>query len=300
MSVCIAAICNAQNSSETRIFAIADMRMSTGESSNDTAAVKGAVKGLCLPCDWLALYAGNNVAPVVPIVNRACEIIRSHGENKVEHFMEAFRSSYQEHLAQLVESKVLSRWRLTTKEFFERGREKFGDDVFDSMCAAIEQLKLECSLMVAGVDEEGMGHIFTVRNPGIVESRDVPGFWAIGNGDYAALSMLGFFGQNDMFNLAHTMYHLAAKFMAESATDVGRKTWSWILSPYGFDLPDLNLEDELRKYWGSHFKRHMPPKAHGPILAQVTEAEKRFTRDRNKIVETLKHEKKSRKKSTAA
>src|SRR5712675_2793397 len=65
MSVCLAAICrdNEEVGSESRIVALADRRVSHGEYSNEDASVKG----IWLPHDWFALYAGNDVSPAIPI-----------------------------------------------------------------------------------------------------------------------------------------------------------------------------------------------------------------------------------------
>jgi len=235
MSVCIAAICwgAEKKLNDDRIVVVTDRKMSGIEFSNEDASVKN----MWLSSQWGVVFAGADISPCVPIIDAVRkEINRPEKENKLEVVSAAFESAYQEHLSKLAAAKCLGRWRLSMKDFLETGRKKFGADVFDSLCHQIEQVKLQCKFLVYGFDESLEPHIFTVANPGYAEVRDTPGYFAIGNGDFAAMSILGFFRQNIVNDIYRTCYNVAAaKFMAERASDVGKESFGFILPPEGGD-----------------------------------------------------------------
>ena len=187
MSVCIAAICG----SNTRIIAACDTKASGEQSSNELAALKA----IWVAERWLAMYAGGDISPYIPIcraVERKIKGIPSK-ELTVETMTRAFESSYQEYLSNLAAAKVLGRWKLTMEQFYATGLKKLGADVFDSYCNQIDQVRLQCQFLVCGFDGESKPHLFSVRNPGIAENRDTPGYWAIGDGDFGAMSTWEFF-----------------------------------------------------------------------------------------------------------
>jgi hypothetical protein len=267
MTICIAAITNWRDRENRgrRIFMVSDRKMSHGFASNDNLPDKC----LWLPENWMAMVAGNDVPLAIPIRDHVT--YKMEGQpNDLPTWMAAFEEAYQQQLSAHAEAKILGRWQLSMKQFYESGRVKFGDDVFDQICAAIERIKLDVTFLVCGFDDEDAPHIFTVRNPGIAECHDMAGFWAIGSGDYAALTMLGFFGQSEIANLAHTIYHVyAAKFMAENATDVGKRSFAWLMTPRSNEPLNLKLADEMRAIWREHFKNAMPPTAHEPIIREI-------------------------------
>ncbi|HWY22454.1 MAG TPA: hypothetical protein VNX26_14600 [Candidatus Acidoferrum sp.] len=243
MSVCIAAI-----STTNEIIAIVDRKVASGEFSNEDATTKsGLVNG------WLCMFAGNDTAPAPPIMKRANELC-SGKENTLEVLVHAFETSYQEYLSRLCESQVLGRWRFKDiEDFREKGRKQFGADVFDTLCHHIEQIKIRCTFLVCGLDHKNAPHIFTVSNPGVAEIRDDPGYWAIGNGQFAAMSILSFFQQSVICTTEETTYQvMTAKLMAETATDVGRASFYWRLrKESGLGTLPSELLYAVREAWTS-------------------------------------------------
>jgi 20S proteasome alpha/beta subunit len=82
---------------------------------------------------------------------------------------------------------------------------------------------IECSLIVAGVDDSG-AHIFRVDSPGQARCRDADGFTVIGNGDIVAahhLADVGWTGGRPLPEALTTIY--TAKRRAEVALGVGSK-----------------------------------------------------------------------------
>src|ERR1700682_5477719 len=154
-----------------------------------------SVKAEWISPHWLALFAGNDISPCVPI----CDMARANmtgRTNTIDSITSSFTSAYQNYLSNLAADKVLGRWKLTMEEFEDSGRKKFGQDNFDLLFSQITEVRLQCQFLVCGFDVVGLPHIFTVRNPGTAESYDTPGYYAIGDGAGAVISMLGFFRQN--------------------------------------------------------------------------------------------------------
>jgi hypothetical protein len=230
MSVCIAAIAVSEGPGGRRkeIAAMVDRKMASGEFSNEDATTKSD----WLSQNWLCMFAGNDISPALPIARRAAELIGWNEGASLEAVSGAMQQSYQEFLSNLCMSQVLGRWKFKSiEEFREKGRKQFGNDVFDMLCDKIERVRVQCTFLVCGIDGIGEPHIFTVSNPGVVENRDTPGYFAIGNGAFAAMSVMSFFKQSVVCSAEETWYHvIAAKLMAESATDVGKEVFYWRLS----------------------------------------------------------------------
>jgi hypothetical protein len=252
MSVCIAAI--SDFSGKARLVSIVDRKVSSGESSNEDATIKSS----WINTHWCALFVGNDISPCIPI-SRAVTMEIAPKENTLEIVRSTFEKCYQKYLSNLAASKCLGRWGLTMEKFLETGRKKFGPDNFDRLCHQIEQVKLQCQFLVYGFDGMAQPHLFTVQNPGYAEVKDTPGYWAIGNGAFAAMSMLGFLRQSVVVGLPQTYYNVcAAKFMAENASDVGQYSFMSEISADGFCDRDYNIGNVAREAWDRHGKPTTP------------------------------------------
>jgi hypothetical protein len=249
MSVCIAAICKGKDFEDMQIVAMCDRKASSVEFSNEDCAIKA---DRFLDGKWLAMYAGNDISPCEPILAAIRQEL-SKGDERVtvERVKGAFEKHYQAYLSNLATARVLGRWKLSMEKFLETGRKHFGADVFDNLVAQIERIGLQFQFLVAGFDWVGNPHIFTVKNPGYIEDRTTPGYWAIGSGDFAAMSTLGFFRQKVIENLSTTYYNvMAAKFMAEKAShEIGEKSLHWQFGKDGKDKAVGWLEVPIRTVW---------------------------------------------------
>jgi hypothetical protein len=223
-----------------------DRKTSSGEFSNEDATIKSWM----FHRRWLAMFVGGDISPCNPIL-RAVTAQIGDEEPIAELVKRAFEIHYQAYLSNLAAARVLGRWKLSMEEFLETGRKKFGADVFDGLVSQIEQVKLQCQFLVCGFEGPSIPHVFTVRNPGYVEDRSIPGYWAIGSGDFAAMSTLGFYKQSVVKSLGATYYNvMAAKFMAEKAThEVGENSYFWQLGNEGSENCDGGIEAYVRGVW---------------------------------------------------
>lgn len=284
MSVCIAAMSGkgTRSAGDTHeIIAIVDRKVSSTEFSNEDATTKS----MWLPNRWLAMFAGDDISAAIPIIRCAKKRLINM-ENTLENISEAMEISYQDYLANLCRSRVLGRWQFKTiEDFRQRGRKQFGADEFDTLCSHIDQVRVKCTFLICGVDDKKESHILTVSHPGIAEIRDDPGYWAIGNGSFAAMSLMSFFRQSIVNSLEQTIYNVfTAKLMAETASDVGRHPFFWRINSTGWDDSlGVRLFLEIRDEWNRVGKPLIPEGmldtiekhlASGKIVAQESGTEK--------------------------
>jgi 20S proteasome alpha/beta subunit len=227
VTVCIACICGAGNA----IVAVCDSTLSTGYTSSDRATLK-AVR---VSNNWAFMYAATDVSPLVPIRQRLRHELKSRSNNLSE-ITSAFQSVYHEQI--LMKAKDFS--------------------------LIPQETSLGVILMGFGYDDELKPHIFTAEDPqGKIDYHDIVGFQTIGAGAQTASSILYFYGQNPKTPLALTIYHAsAAKFMAESASDVGKHTSVIVFRPSGEAVllcePDI---ESLRAMWDRDGKPRVPANA---------------------------------------
>jgi hypothetical protein len=112
----------------------------------------------------------------------------------------------------------------------------FTQDECRELYARIKNVRLGCSFLVFGFDKCQKAHIFEVSEgaSGDVSDKvmDEVGFWAIGSGQYSALSILFFHEYNASREIPIAVYRVCeAKFMAESAQGVGKYTVITLFRP---------------------------------------------------------------------
>jgi len=254
MTVCIAALAEFG----TILFMVSDSKISTGVSSGDHVAHKQYP----LNRKWCAMIAGDDIAFVEPIIDNVIQrlIDRPESQLTVGSVSNEFTQAYQEVRRQHAVDRVLSTFGLSMDEFLKQGRTIFGS-TFREIKNELDRTDLGCEFLVAGFDQNGVGNIFTVSNPGISRNRTSVGYWAIGSGAYTALSAMLFHSVNWQDSAASVMYHvLEAKFMAESADGVGKHT---LLNISGADGPPTALTEagieNIRKVWAQSGRPRVPP-----------------------------------------
>lgn len=276
MTVCIAAIGRDGYSHEPErgdeiIVSVSDKKLTLFYTSSD-----GVVsKRFYIHNEWTAMMAGNDITPCVEIIDASSTFLAKK-TNTLTNVTNAVKTAFQNHLQQFNEDKILSRYGMKLSEFRRNGKKQFTPEIFNSICSQIDNTTLECEFLVFGFDQQKCPHIFTVTSPGIVGVYDKPGFWAIGSGASAALSMLFYRGQNIDTEMEKTLYHACeGKFMAESASDVGAET-EFFISKHGHNTMEGNtakILDDMRDEWEKYGKPQFPVN----VLKRIKEAEIKLT-----------------------
>jgi hypothetical protein len=267
MSVCIAGIANGGK----EIVLVSDSKAAFGDFSAD-----GAVRKIDpLFAGYVIQFAGNDPARAGAIIRRAkkrLEEIDSSGKRlPADQVAECVFQECQLELQRVQEAKVLKKHGYSYELFTSSGKDICTDSVFYDLHSELGQTKLSLDFLVAGFDEKGEGHIRFTNSATPPEDYDSLGFWAIGKGQHSALASLShareylsFVQHSDEETVA---YHLfAAKFMAESASDVGKETFALSISAR-HSIRHLFLEetDYIRAQWKQNGAPRIP-KGVKPVL----------------------------------
>jgi 20S proteasome alpha/beta subunit len=247
MTVCIAAHCFEPKIDSQCLICVADNMISTGEMSADHSARKIQVIGN----GWVAMFAGNDISCLTPIITHVRRAI-GYKRAAIEDVAAAFVGAYREQLNLLKESEVLTPISYSIEEFKSKGLAQLGPEIFARVLYDMERQVIDLSFLVAGFDEDETSHIFTVCSPGKVDYYTELGFWAIGSGQTHALGSIFNSPKRIRFiGRAGTLYRVCeAKFNAENALGVGPTTSVVIIEKNGArrHLPVDDI-DRLRPVW---------------------------------------------------
>jgi 20S proteasome alpha/beta subunit len=273
VTVCIAARCRTSDKhNKYCLVTVSDTKLSTGSYSGEMATLKLRR----FSPHWLCLIAGT-FAHHVPLVDRIGDAIGNEAV-PYEKIQKVCTDAFIAENKRLVEESVLSPFGLTLEKFL-KSRKDLGDSLYERTWAEVSRVKIDCQMLVCGFDPHHP-HIFVVENPtmdrlGFVTNCDFPGFAAIGSGSYLADSTLFALQQNPARFIEETIYMTtAAKFAAESASDVGRETYIAMVTPDGEPKVEIDnsftLVNELREVWDKEGKLKIPKNASKVISNHVT------------------------------
>lgn len=256
MTVCIAAL----SFPDRAIVCAFDMMVSTGDMSGDDLAMKS----LAWNQHWTSMLAGNDLSPVAEI--KELTIRGLHRGNYLEKglnrplLLGSLRGAIQETIDQQNETESLRPLGLTLANYRDEGP-KLGDTIYQQIIYEMRGRRLDVELLCAGWSDEREPHIFSVDGRGREQNFDTTGFWAIGTGQTNALGYLFTSGYRLIDDLGKVFLHACyAKFYAESAMGVGKKTVVVVLRPdhkyqmvMGADL------DAIRAHWDRRQERKVSP-----------------------------------------
>lgn len=248
------------------IFA-SDRMIGVGSATADLPLV---TKGGLFHEKWIALYSGNDIARVPPIIRKVGDTLESEVAPTVEEVTQAFLRAYQEERERVAIQTILSPFGLNMREFMSLWATSQNPELTD-MKRKIQDLYFDCTFLIGGFGPEERPHIFTVNPPAIEDHYDPVGFWSIGSGADAALSSLMFRRVNKLMTLPQVVYHVAeAKFMAESCMGVGKDTLLLVLKregTWGFIMG--NELRQLRQIWEAEGRAPVPPNLDGRISSLI-------------------------------
>lgn len=238
MTVCIAALCDNRKSLVLAADKMVGMRFVEAELNIQ--------KRLALHKDWWVMVAGEEINPVFDIVDYARQNLSGQEEVGVDSVMRHVTGSYQRKRLEIGEALHLSPRGWTIDRFHSEGRALYDEAMIREIDYDIRDSELKLTLLVAGFDAQGQGHIFSVRDPGIAIRHDVPGFHAIGSGAFGAISSMFYRALNIKMPVRHTLYYtFEAKIAGERASGVGFETDMYILRQ-GLKAKKISKETEKR------------------------------------------------------
>jgi len=260
MTVCIAALCC--NGENDYIVTVSDTKLTTGIYSQDTAALKLRH----LSNRWKCLIAGK-FAQHRHVTDRLLHEFAGN-DDKLTYgdVVNACTEAFVAENTRLAEEDVLSQYGMKMKDFVN-SRGALGDTLYEKIWNDIARIRFGCDLLVCGFDKQHLPHVFivsnpTTDNPSFITDCDFPGFGTIGTGSYLADSFLYGVDQSISSSVLQTIYNAtSAKFLAESASDVGEETYLHIIDKEGgqVELPKIPfLESVLRKQWKKRRRPKIP------------------------------------------
>jgi hypothetical protein len=256
VTVCIAAFADSGNS----IVTATDRKVAFRSSSADKAVFKGnAFAG-----SYMLLVAGNDAARAENVISKSWGRVLADIEDNPEekhikdpdYLAEILHQECNQERDRIIEASVLKKRGYTWKLFREQGKGLCTDAVYYDLESEIADVDLSLDLLLAGYDHNKTPHLRFLNWKTPPENYDSLGFFAIGRGAHAAISSLAHAVEYLSFTrhniLGDVLYHtLAAKFMAESAHDVGRDTFAVVIKPDSRLLSThvLGGDEYIRDVW---------------------------------------------------
>ena len=229
-----------------------DSRVAFGSFSSD----RGALKNIPIGHYYAVLLAGNDVVYAMPTIKRVRKAMSDDMTDPDEIAM-LLHDELAATLRQKIESRILRKIGMTMELFLTSGKESLTESVYYDIFSEIRREEMSLTFLLAGFDSSGTAHIRVVTSDDAPQDYDLLGFAAIGSGALNALASLSFAKDynslSESNDIHEVTYHvLVAKFMAESATDVGKDTFYVCIGPSGichFLNPFAGGVDPIRKEW---------------------------------------------------
>jgi len=272
VTICIAAACSEKGGKDSAnlIVAACDTKITTGYYSGDLVSLKSER----LHKEWLVLLAGK-IGQRPPVIHQIRDSLPKEQSYSGEEVAEVCKTAYIKYQRELAYEKALSPFGFTLDSFL-KSRKEIGEAQYQQLWRSISSIQVGFDLLVFGFDKFGFTRIFVVsnpsdENPSFITFADDTKFASIGTGSYLADSALYAYSQYVGRSLEETIYHvLAAKFLSESASDVGEATFLRVMYPDG-STKRLNadfIEENIKTHWINHGK----PKIDSEALALIKKA----------------------------
>jgi ATP-dependent protease HslVU (ClpYQ) peptidase subunit len=243
MTTCIAVICGGAKA----IVLAADKMLTFGH-----ARAPIANKILTLHKNWRVLYAGNDTAPVFPIVDRAVAILKQSTNPDNPTLLEvaaAMTVAWREERDIRTEAKYLKgRVGWTLKRFFDEGKDHFLPADVARLTDAIESEEFDLELLIVGFDDNKRPAILAMEGEGRSVPEQRPNYWAIGSGAPNALTFLTWRQTSASTPTRAALAHaIEAKSYGELAPEVSDETDLVILLSNGtaIAINEKDIEEVL-------------------------------------------------------
>jgi hypothetical protein len=265
MSVCIAAV-SRRREGKCIVLAL-DLKASLkgGVTSADIMP-----KGRSLVRQrWFVLFAGEDVERIDPLIRRMRAKLDGNDWPNIDEVMTAAVRSHAEEKREQAAELHLSIYGLDTLTFLSNGA-RFDRDTFAQLRERLDQCKLDIALLIAGFDPDGHPRIGCVTNQGVRGEFDTNiGYWAVGSGDYAAVSRLALRNQKRDTYVTQTIYNvIEAKVAAQRSEGVGERTSVLVLAP---DEPPLTISNSAGQAAVSAAETNLAPPVTPALLTVISD-----------------------------
>jgi 20S proteasome alpha/beta subunit len=263
MTVAIAAVTRGSKA----IVTATDARLSYNEAipASDSAALKTRM----IAKKWALMFAAQDATAFTPVVADLYEKFVGARLSAFEtsdftyqEMSTAAKAAYENEFSKRFVEEHLSRFKYSNvTNFRQDGYNEMGKDLYYQYAMELAKYDLGLELLGYGFDSSGKAHIYEIANPGKISSHNLRGFAAIGSGTLMALASLNRKPMSG--DIQETIYRvLDAKFSAETAPNVGYKTYVIVLNDDGNlqVMTDKGIE-AVRKIWTDIQKQAEPVEA---------------------------------------
>jgi hypothetical protein len=252
MSVCIASI-----TGPGKIVVATDQMLSWSTGSFDHSVVKGDFIGL----HWFAMWSASDIGPIPSILERTNVLLMPDGRSgawSARQVANALSRAYRDEVRERAEAQFLAPFGVDFPTFLQRGAKIFGR-AHQMKVEAIDQFDLDVQFLVAGFHHSKPG-LFLVEPRGKVTYMTKEGHGAIGTGATFANCVLSLRGHNKGRTVGEALYSvLGAKFAAEGAPYVGKRTTVGILAPdRPISMVPTDVVAAIRSDWDGCFSDPIP------------------------------------------
>ena len=170
------------------------------------------------------LMAGNESNARV-IINSSIEIIQSKNLKDTKNILNTIREEYCKfRINNFVQSVLEPRGIKDLQAYYEL-HTKIANDLRTMIDTALGQWNGQCDLIVAGKNEGGIFHLYSISNPGVFSDNDLSGYVCIGTGGpHAMYHIIGSNYRKNMNEAEVKAIVLEAKNKSEVAPGVGKLT----------------------------------------------------------------------------
>jgi len=226
MTCCVAALCDDREA----IVLAADKMIGFGMIESEPSISKI----FRIHKDWWVLIAGNDIAPAFDILDAAKRKLVGKKDVSVDAAATAVYGSYIDKREQRAEAQFLTPLGWTLKVFnSNQSSGVIPDATRVAVLNRVQNYYLQVSLLVAGFDGTGHGHIFAIDdddNRGVPRRWDIPGYHAIGSGSQGATYMMAWRELSPTLSVREALYYVAeGKYFGEHASGVGTRTDLFVL-----------------------------------------------------------------------
>lgn len=220
MTVCVAAIAGAY-SGECAVVMAMDQMLSVGLVSGD---MSGLSKGMRVHRWWFAMFAGNDLHYVPPIMRDVTRSLSHTATPSVKTVTDAFLKAYQNQRLRIAEQTVLAPLNIDLASYTSMVSEN-DNEILRSLTDKLNAVSFSVEFLVGGFDATQSARIFSIAPPGTEGHYDDIGFWSIGTGAESAINNFFLRDYKQETPVPEAAYYVAeSKFVAEASADVGEHT----------------------------------------------------------------------------
>jgi len=226
MTCCVAALCDDRKA----VVLAADKMIGLGMIESEPSISKI----FKIHRDWWVMLAGNDIAPAFDIVDAAKRKLAGKKDVDVDLASRTLHECYVTKRTAEAEAQFLTPLGWTLQSFnSNQSTGVIPDATRVSVSNRIQNHFLQVSLLAAGFDGSGHGHIFAVDDydgRGIPRRTDIPGYHAIGSGSQGATYMMAWRELSPKLPIREALYYVTeGKYFGEHASGVGTRTDLFIL-----------------------------------------------------------------------